>query len=124
MSALPPDDELELLVLELSEAVPPVFVDSLAGSSFTIFPEGAIAYHSFSRPWPLIWPPFVSPANRYSAKPAYVTCVVPSGRLTVPSFEAVVPGPATGFLPAAIRTGGHCLAHAPLHLTTVPWSSA
>src|SRR6266496_2492502 len=40
----------------------------------------------------------------------------PSGRLIVPSFEALAPEPAVGLAPPLRRSGGQNLAHAPVHL--------
>jgi hypothetical protein len=51
----------------------------------------------------------------------YVTCGLPSERAVVPSFDAVIPLPATG-LPLA-RSGGQATAQAPVHALFVPLSA-
>ena len=80
-------------------------------------PFGWTAYH---RPPYVLMPfPVTSPRARVrrvgvQRAPSVVTCVDPSLRLVVPSFEAMTPLPAVGF--PLVVTGGHTLAHAPLQL--------
>jgi hypothetical protein len=50
----------------------------------------------------------------------YVTCVEPSGREIVPSFEASIPAPAVAE-PVIVR-GGHVVAHPPVHALVPPES--
>jgi hypothetical protein len=84
----------------------------------TIAPDGVSACQLPPMPCPFASPAFASRAKRYSGRPAYVTWTFPSGRLTVPSSDAVTPGPGTGFAPAATSNGGHSVAHEPRQLTT------
>ena len=50
-----------------------------------------------------------------------VTCWVPPERVIVPSSEAVSPVPAVG-LPV-VSSGGHAVAHAPVHALLAPTSA-
>src|SRR5215471_16235448 len=79
-----------------------------------LLPLGDTSHHNpprLFRPWPLVMPGAVSPVNRYSGWPKYVTCLVPSFRLLVLRLAAFTPGPAVG-LPVA-TSGGQTAAHAP-----------
>src|SRR6266508_5416467 len=79
-------------------------------------PSGVAANQVPPVPWPLASPGAVSLANRYSGHSFSVTCLVPSGRVMVPTSARSTPCSSISPVPAI--DGGHAVAHEPVQLDT------
>ena len=77
--------------------------------------EVVTANHTPLIPWPFACPGPESPEYVYTGIPSKVTCMLPSGRFTVPRWLATS-GLAAGTFPDVASSGGQVLAQFPVHV--------
>ena len=67
-------------------------------------------------PCPAVSPAFLSPLKRYSGMPLNATCSDPSGRVMVPTADAVTPFPAVTCGDDTVKGGQVVMAQAPVQV--------